>query len=509
MAELINYNPDVLSCLANLSNDEVFTPPEIADKIINLLPQNLFENKNTTFLDPGCKSGIFLREIAKRLMEGLEKKIPNRQERINHIFTKQLYALPITELTSLLSRRSVYCSKKANGNYSIAEGFDNEEGNILFKKTNHIWVNGRCTFCGASENVNSRDESLESHAYHFIHTQKPEDIFNMKFDVIISNPPYQLSDGGDVGEDVRTRGGAIPIYQKFVDQAKKLNPRYITMIIPSRWFAGGRGLDQFRKEMIGDQRIRKLVDFPVSSQCFPGVDIQGGVCYFLWDRDNAGECNITTINKDGSTSEMQRLLREKGSETFIRYNKGIEILRAVQKLGENSFDTFVSTQKPFGLRTFEKGESLKTSSSVKLFRNGGVSYIEPSKITQNFEWVERYKIYISMAYGAGEFPHQIINKPLFGDKNTCCTETYIVIGPFDNKDIVLNVMTYITTKFFRFLVLLKKNTQHASKSVYQFVPTQDFSKKWNDPELYKKYNLTKSDIDFIESMIKPMEIPCD
>lgn len=501
-----NYNPDVLTCLANLSNDEVFTPPNLVNQILDLLPNELWSNKDVKFLDPVCKSGVFLREIAKRLNVGLEKKITNKQKRINHIYKNQLYGIAITELTSLLSRRSVYCSKTANGRYSVCEKFEDAQGNIKYSRLKHTWSNGKCTFCGASQEVYDREESLETYAYNFIHTDKPEEIFKMKFDVIIGNPPYQLSDGGDSNEDARTRGGAIPLYHKFVQQAKKLNPRFLIMIIPSRWFSGGRGLDDFRDETLKDRRIRKIIDYPVSSECFPGVEIKGGVCYFLWDRDNQGKCEVKTLRGD-KVSSMVRPLLEKNTDVFVRYNEAISILRKVLSKNEDSFSEQVSTQKPFGLRTFYKGKSNSFQGSIKLYANKNIGFVKEEEITQNKNWIDKHKVYTTMAYGAGEdFPHQILNKPFYGEPNSCCTETYIVIGPYSSQKKAQNVISYIQTRFFRFLVLLRKNTQHAAKSVYSFVPIQNFDEPWTDEKLYKKYGITKEEIAFIESMIRPMDL---
>jgi len=501
-----NYNPDVLSCLANLSNDEVFTPPNLVNDILDLLPTELWSNPNAKFLDPVSKSGVFLREMAKRLMKGLEKQIPDKQERINHIFSQQLYGIAITDLTALLSRRSVYCSKTANGKYSICETFDDEQGNIRYKRMKHTWQSGKCTYCGASQEVYDREDALETYAYNFIHTDKPEKIFNMKFDVIVGNPPYQLSDGGDSNEEARTRGGAIPLYHRFVQQAKKLNPKYLTMIIPSRWFAGGRGLDEFRDEMLKDSRISKIVDYPVSSECFPGVEIKGGVCYFLWEKDYKGQCEVKT-KRGENVSILTRPLLEKNSDIFVRYNEAISVLRKVKSLNEKTFSELVSTQKPFGFRTFFKGKNNSFKGSVKIYGNKNVGYISSDEVVQNKDWVKEHKIYITMAYGAGEdFPHQIINKPFYGEPNSCCTETYLVIGPFSTEKRTLNVLSYIQTRFFRFLVLLRKNTQHAAKGVYQFVPTQNFDEPWTDEKLYKKYGLTEDEIAFIESMIRPMDV---
>jgi site-specific DNA-methyltransferase (adenine-specific) len=503
---MISYNPDVLDALANLSSDEVFTPPKVVNRVLDMLPSELWHDKNATFLDPASKSGVFLREIAKRLIKGLDKEIPDLQERIDHIFTKQLFGIAITDLTSLVSRRTLYCSKYADGGYSVTTGFDNPEGNIIFNKIEHIWENGRCKLCGANKKEYKRDKSLETYAYEFIH-KKPEEIvklFNdkkMKFDVIVGNPPYQLSDGKGGGGS-----SAIPLYHEFVQQAKKLNPRFLAMIIPSRWFSGGKGLDKFREKMLKDKRVRKLVDYPDSSECFPGVQIKGGVCYFLWNRDNLGDCEVKTIQGE-KISTLKRPLLEEKCDVFIRYNESVNILHKVLSKKEKSFRKLVSPRKPFGLASnFKEYKNNKFENAVKILANKTIGWVEKSQIKRNKKWIDKWKVYITFAYGAGEnFPHQILNKPILGEPNTCCTETYLHIGPFQTREIAENVVKYISTKFFRFMVLQIKNTQNATQGVYSLVPIQDFNQEWTDEKLYKKYNLTKEEIDFIESMIRPMD----
>lgn len=499
MLGLVNYNPDVLSCLANLSNDEVFTPPNLANQMLDLLPPEIWSDPDATFLDPACKTGVFLREAAKRLDKGLEHQIPNLQKRMDHIFSNQLYGIAITDLTALLARRSVYCSKNANGDFSVCEEFNDPAGNIRYHRTEHSWQDGRCKYCKAAISEYERDESLESHAYEFTHTDDPESLFGMEFDVILGNPPYQLSDAGH-------GTSATPIYQDFVEQAIKLQPRYITMIIPARWYSGGKGLDTFRRKMLNDNSIRQIVDYPVADDCFSGVQIKGGVCYFLWDRKNPGLCKVSTFRGDRIVSEMERPLLEKGNEVFIRYNEAVSILQKVRGKGDPTFADRVSARKPFGLDTKFKGKKVPFDGSIKIYQNGGIGYAERDQIMRNEGLVNRFKVLIPRAgSGSDSFPHSILGQPFVAEPPSACSETYMVLGDYDTKHEADNVCQYVKTHFFRFMVLLMKSTQDATARVYRFVPAQDFSRTWSDEDLYAKYGLTDEEVDFIQSMIRPME----
>lgn len=500
---MINYNPDVLSCLANLSNDEVFTPPEIANRMLDLLPKEIWSDSKVKFLDPFCKSGVFLREITKRLLDGLSEEIPDMQECLDHILHHQVYGMAITELTSLVSRRSLYCSKDASSEYSISR-FDEASGNIAFHEIPHTWneSTGKCIYCGASREVYERGEDKESHAYQFIHTDNPKELFNnMKFDVIISNPPYQLSDGG--GRD----SSAIPLYDKFVIQAMKLSPRYLIMIVPARWYTGGKGLDAFRDKMLNDERLSIIHDFPETKDCFPGLNIRGGICYFKWDSCHQGKSLIVNHVK-GEEYTMERFLKEGKVPMLIRYNKAISILRKVQKFNEETFNNIVSSRNPFGLPSNFSGYSKSYSfgKPIKLYRFGENGYILHSQVVKNHQWIDRYKVLVSKASpGGDEYPHSIVSQPIVSEPNSVCTETYLVIKDVDSIIEAENLVSYIKTRFFRFMMSLVKNTQNISKASYTFVPLQDFSHPWTDEMLYRKYKLSSDEIAFIESMIRPME----
>jgi hypothetical protein len=526
---LQGHNPDVLTCIANLSNDEVFTPPEFANQMLDSLANawaasnsgaNIWENTDVTFLDPCTKSGVFLREIVKRLNEGLTRKIPDLTERIDHILTKQVFGIGITQLTSLIARRSVYCSKYANGIHSVARTFANEDGNIWFDRTEHSWSNGRCSFCGANKAEYARSRELETHAYAFIHSDDVQSSLSsmfgekMHFDVIIGNPPYQLSDGG-------FGTSAVPIYQNFVEQAKNLEPRFLAMVVPARWFSGGRGLDKFRESMLNDNRLRVIADFPDSNDVFPGTQIKGGVCYFLWDRDTRGQVKVTTHSLGKVVSTDERPLLEPGNDVFIRYNEGVRILKkvvhdlqSVQKTGgtltldpTRSLSAVVSPQRPFGLRTFYKGKKLKSPKDVLVYENGGTSFASVDEVTVGQELIESWKVFLPAAgSGSDSFPHPILGRPFTGAPGTICTETYLCLGPLESESAADNLCALLSTRFVRFLVLLHKPTQHVSRSAFTFVPKLDWKKKWTDQLLYKKYGIADEEVAFIESMIRPMEL---
>ena len=499
-----NYNPDVLTCLANLSNDEVFTPPQVVNRMLDMLPAELFRSKETTFLDPVSKSGVFLREIAKRLMIGLESQIPDIHERADYIFTKQLFGIAITELTALTSRRSVYCSKYANGQYSICRKFRDEDGNLRFRAIEHKFVDGRCKYCGASESVFGRTfrKDLESHAYEFIHTDKPEKLFGkMKFDVIIGNPPYQLDDGG-------SKASASPIYQMFVEQAKKLNPRYLVMIIPSRWFTGGKGLDTFREEMLKDKRIKVLKDYVNAKDCFPGLSVSGGICYFLWSRDYDGLCDFTSINA-GVEDHMQRKLDE--FPIFVRYNKAINIIHKVKNKDKISLTSILSSRNPFGIPTNARGKDERFVNSYKLISSQGEGFVEQGEILSNTVLADSYKVMITrvMCEHAGEpdkdGKFKVLATVRLLNPNEICTDSYITAGGFDNLDEARNLESFLKTKFVRFLILQAAASINLSKSTYIFVPLLDFTNEWDDYTLYDRYKLSTGEIEYIEGLMHPME----
>jgi site-specific DNA-methyltransferase (adenine-specific) len=514
-------NPDVLSCIANLSNDEVFTPPEFANQMLDTLAAawadgnegaDLFADPNVRFLDPCTKSGVFLREIATRLVQGLEGQIPDLQARVNHILTHQVFGIATTELTSLMARRSLYCSKDATGPHSIAKGLTAPDGHIWFERLEHDWNDGRCRFCGASRSVSDRGDALETHAYAFIHTDdikaRIDELFGvpMQFDVIIGNPPYQMTGGGGGTND-------SPIYQHFVEQAMKLGPRYLTMVIPSRWMAGGRGLADFRAAFLADSRTRVLVDYENAKDVFPTVGIGGGVCYFLWDRDEPGPCAATFVKNGQSIGPFERRLD--AHDVFVRDERSAEILEKILVRGEASFEGLVSGDTPFGLATnftaYAQNKAPKAD-QVRLYANMATKRVQGAmardQITKNTHLIDVWKLFLPVAGSGRERERNgvdlVLGPSMIGEPGSVCTQTYLVAGPLRTETEALSVQSYLNTRFARFLVSLRKPAQHVFRSMYRWVPVQSWDRTWTDAEINALYGITEEEAAHIASLIRPM-----
>lgn len=508
-------NPDVLNCIANLSNDEVFTPPEFANQMLDTLTEawaaenngaNLWSNKTIRFLDPVTKTGVFLREITSRLTKGLSDEIPDLKERVNHILTKQVFGIGITQLTSLLARRSLYCSKQASGKHSIATGFKSDDGNIWFERIEHSWNDKKCEFCGAPKSILDHEVGRENHAYPFIHTNNinariPE-LFgeDMQFDVIIGNPPYQMKGGAGGSSD-------SSIYHLFVEQAKKLNPKYLSMVIPSRWLAGGRGLGEFRQEMLSSRNLHTLVDFPFSREVFPYVEVMGGICYFLWSEAHNSRCNVTVIRGDEVTSSSRQLDE---FDVFVRDPRAVGILRKVLKVGEQFITETLTADTPFGIATnFNDFHTKKKSGDISVYyaRPGKreIGFIPRSIIKKNTTLINKWKVLAPKANGAQKTPIAVLGKPWISPPPSVATQTFLAFWVESKKE-AESLESYYCTKFFRFIVSLRKITQDALRQTYSWVPIQTWDREWTDQALYKKYDLTNKEIEYIEAVIRPMEV---
>lgn len=497
------FNPDILDCIANLSNDEVFTPPKLVNEVLDTLPPEIWHDSKITFLDPACKSGVWLREVTKRLIDGLADEMPDLQERIDHILHKQVFGIAITELTSLLSRRSLYCSKYPNGRYSISR-FDDVSGNIWYQNIDHKWKNGRCVLCGANQSEYDRSEDKNSYAYGFIHIDPHywEEVFGVKFDVIIGNPPYQLSTGASTAQ-------ATPIYDKFVYSAFQLSPRYVAMIIPSRWFAGGMGLDQFREKMLKCHKIQKIVDYPNAKECFPSSSIGGGVCYFLWNKSYHGLCEFISM-RNGIVSVSMRDLSE--GDVFIRDNEALSIVNKVSGFNERSLVDLCSSLNPFSIPSSKRGNAVRTpEKDIRLLSSDGFSYISRSEVTSGDSYIDKWKVAISKVTSehAGEpdknGQYKVLSRAQLLAPNEVCTFSYFIAGNFGDFEAANNLVSYLKTKFVRYLLLQSVTSINLSKDKFRFVPQQDFANSWTDEVLYSKYGLSQDEIDYIESTIKEMK----
>jgi len=333
----------------------------------------------------------------------------------------------------------------------------------------------------------------------------------MKFDAIVGNPPYQVIDGGHASS-------ALPIYHEFVSAGVALVPEYLSMIIPARWFSGGRGLDKFRAKMLTDKRIRLIHDYVDPAECFPSIDLSGGVCYFLWSCRHVGDCQVVS-HLNGKTTSTTRPLLEQDGDTFVRFNQAVSVLRKVMADGFASLTSRMTANDPFGydVRVENSYKRVKPdikerafSGSVQIYYYGDgdrrLGFIKRSSVRKNKELIDIVKVLISASYGErGDYPYQVVGTPFVASNGEVCTETYLCFRGFANRTECMNFITYVKTRMFRFLVMLKKQTQHAPPSVYAYVPIQDFSEPWDDEKLYAKYGITPAEQKFIESMIKPME----
>lgn len=493
--------PDILEVIADLSSDEVFTPPKVANAVLDLLPEEVWSDPDLRWLDSGTKTGVFLREVTRRLMIGLAEGIEGEQERLDHILRNMVFGLAITELTAKMSRRTLYCSKDATGPHSASK-MPSADGNVWFDRVEHTYdKSGRCIECSASRSQMERD-NRENYAYGFIHAdgrQQIEKEFGMKFDVIIGNPPYQMgSDGG-----TRT----MPLYNAFVDQARALNPRYIAMIIPSRWMAGGLGLDDFRASMLGDRRIRKIVDYPNSAELFPTVDIKSGINYFLWDRDSPGSCDLIIVRNGERHGPNKRRLDE--YDVLVRDQRALAILKKVEAFEEQSMTAIVRSKNPFGLRTNFKGSSTQTpTSELRLYRSGSPEWVGRSQVASNSKWIDHWKVLVPKAgpgsSGGHVIPDVVLGQPVVSEPGSCCTETYMVVGPVASEAEASSLQSYLRTRFLRLLVSLRKLSQDAPKGTYKFVPQQPWDREWTDEELYAKYGITEDEQEYIAAMVREM-----
>lgn len=538
-----NRAPDVLNTIANLSSDEIFTPPEFANKMLDTLAEawaadheraSIWADPNVTFLDPATKSGVFLREIAKRLVEGQGNPPEGSDERktlVDRVLTKQVFGIGMTSLTALMARRSLYCTKDATSEHSIAPSFTSSEGNIWFARTEHEWVDrkrerrvdplkvgevtievegtGRCKWCPATESAYARGEDLETHAYALIHTDDPKGVVTelfgaeMQFDVVIGNPPYQLRE-----ENSGEGQSASPIYQKFVTSAQALDPRFLVMVTPTRWIAGGKGLNEYRARMLADHRLRSLTDYSDASEVFPGVHIRGGVSYFVWDRSYDGACRVTTV-KGGETVTAERSLNE--FDVFVRDPRAAEVLRKVRANGGESFGELVSARNPFGLSTnfYDVHENARPGDLTIHYiknRKRAVGFVGSTAVTKNRPSIKSWKLFLPYGGTDGSAtPDSVLTRPIIAAPDSVCTDSFLYLA-VESESEATSVASYYGTRFFRFLVSLRKITQHAGRDTYNWVPMQTWNRIWTDEDLYLKYGLTEAETAYVASVIRSMDL---
>lgn len=504
-----NKEPDILEVISDLSNEEVFTPPEVARSLLAQLPTEVWVNPDLRWIDPFSKTGIFLREITRGLLVGLKEVIPDEKERLEHILRKMVFGVAVTELTSLMTRRSVYCSRNA-GSPKSAVQMDKPQGNIVFGRLEHEFLNRKCGECHAAEAIyGSTDVNVENHAYALLHQRGRELIseeIGMKFDIVVGNPPYQI-EVDEAGQNIN------PLYHLFIHQAKQLAPKYISMVIPSRWMAAGKGLGNFRQEMLGDTRLKKISDFPDAEDVFPGVGktIEGGICYFLWDRDYSGPCEFQSIQKGSVKDKSTRYLND--YDVLVRNSQSIVILEKVLKKNLPPVSEIVSTRDPFGpaLSSNFKNYSLErnSASDLVLYMNKGSTrlsaFVSDKLVTRNQQLVDAWKVFVPKARGVTKSgPDVVIGTPILAEPGSVCTLTYLAIGPFETKQHAQHFVEFLQTRIGRFLISLRKPTQDTTQSSYQWLPLLDLSKSWTDDKLASLFDLNESDLAFINERIREL-----
>jgi site-specific DNA-methyltransferase (adenine-specific) len=494
--------PDILEVIANLSNDAVFTPPRVVNAVLDLLPREVWTDASLRWLDPGSKTGVFPREITKRLIVGLADVIPDEAARLDHILTNMVFAIATEEITAMMSRRSLYCSKDASAEF-LEVRLASADGNVWHKRVTHSFdPEGRCSECkGSQEQL--LQPGRDNKAYGFIHAdgrKKIDKEMDMKFDVIVGNPPYQM--------DAESGNRTMPIYNLFVEEAKKLAPRYMAFVIPSRWMAGGLGLTEFRAAMLTDKRIRTLVDFPVASELFPGVEIKGGVCYFLWDRDNPGACEVTIKRGDDTQGPISRQLDE--FDVFIRDARSLDIIHKVLNKKELPLADVLSARTAFGvLSNFSGFRKTRRSGDVRYYATSPkgrvLAWIARSEATTNLGAIASRKAMVPEAGSDGgqKLPDVVLGQPWIAEPESICTQSFLFVCVKSQKA-AESVCSYYRTRFLRFLVSLRKITQHTTSDSYAWVPQQTWDRTWTDTELYKKYGITKDEQAYIEMMVKEM-----
>ena len=531
-----NEDTDILETLSSLNNHEVFTPPTVARQMLDLLPSEVWKNPYLKFLDPCAKTGVFLREIMVRLNDNLPRKnefgedyycdgnnLNNPMERLYHIRRNMLYAIATSNLTAQITRRVLYGVTVANSDKDKACGFKGlndtynykmwndygklrqRDGNVFYGHNNpqHDFdLKGKCKICRMSREAS--EEDTESYAYPFIHGKVSTNIQkirsgDMRFDVIIGNPPYQISDGGGNGSS------AIPLYHKFIELALSIKPMYISMITPSRWVNGGKGLDKFRKTMFSNKHLVSLQHYTKSRDLFPSVDIEGGVSFFLIDRSKNTNL-LETLTIDGNNEDIFNI--DKTSPFIIMNRIGVSVFEKVSVIESSFLSTCVLARNPFGISSNSKHITDNDNSNTLIevaTKRFKIKYINKKYIIKHQELIGKYNVVLSKLNGAANNNGRVIGNPEILGNGQCCTDTYLVLKSYDNLDLCLKFVSFVKTKFFRFMVSLKKTTNISSRKSFCYTPDICLSEEWTDEKLYAKYNLTQEEINYIESTIKEMK----